>query len=76
MIAIHARFDGKVLVPDQPLDLPPNQRVVVRIEPVMDESGQNHSALKWIAENAVDAALPEDLAHQHDHYLYGKPKKD
>ncbi|MBC8877035.1 MAG: antitoxin family protein [Planctomycetes bacterium] len=76
MIAIHARFDGKVLVPDQPLDLPANQRVVVRIEPVRDETGQNHSALQWIAENAVDAELPEDLAHQHDHYLYGKPKKD
>lgn len=76
MIAIHARFDGKVLVPDQPLDLPANQRVVVRIEPVKEETGQDYSALQWIAENSVDAELPEDLAHQHDHYLYGKPKKD
>jgi len=27
--------------------------------------------------HAVDGdALPNDLADQHDHYLYGRPKKD
>jgi hypothetical protein len=76
MIAIHARFDGKVIVPDQPLDLPPNQRVIVRVEPVEEEKAQESSALQWIADNAVDAGLPTDLAHQHDHYLYGTPKKE
>ncbi len=28
-----------------------------------------------IAECAVDTSIP-DLAHQHDHYLYGTPKKE
>jgi hypothetical protein len=32
MIAINAHYDGKVIVPDEPLDLPPNQALVVRIE--------------------------------------------
>ena len=34
------------------------------------------SALVWIAANAVGSdALPTDLADEHDHYLYGQPKK-
>ena len=75
MIAVHGRFDGKVIVPDQPLDLPLNQRVVVRIEPV-EEGKQKASALQWLADNAVDVDLPTDLAQQHDHHLYGTPKKE
>ena len=34
MIALNAHFDGKVLVPDEPLDLPANQKVRLRIEPI------------------------------------------
>jgi hypothetical protein len=33
-IAINAHYDGKVIVPDEPLDLPPNQALVVRIESI------------------------------------------
>jgi hypothetical protein len=34
------------------------------------------SILEWAKRNAVkDDDLPTDLAHQHDHYLYGTPKK-
>lgn len=34
------------------------------------------SALRWLAENSVDdESLPADLGYQHDHYLYGTPKK-
>ena len=31
--------------------------------------------LKFVTENSVDTGLP-DMAHQHDHYLYGSPKHD
>jgi hypothetical protein len=73
MLAIKGHFDGKVIVPDEPLDLPANQRVVVHIEAV---EGKVAGALDWIADHAVDdLAIPADLAHQHDHYLYGTPKK-
>ena len=34
MVAIKGHFDGKVIVPDEPLDLPANQRVLVHIQPV------------------------------------------
>ena len=72
-MTIHAHFDGKVIIPDEPLDLQPNQAVIIQLEP-LDEK---ESALAWIAANAVeDDALPSDLADQHDHYLYGSPKKN
>jgi hypothetical protein len=74
-MTVHAHFDGTVIVPDEPLDLRPNQALVVRIEALEDD--KEESALAWIAANAVESeALPTDLADQHDHYLYGRPKKD
>ena len=74
MVTVNAHFDGKVIVPDEPLDLPPNQALIVRIEPVGSAPAQSEeSALTWLAANATDSeALPTDLADRHDHYLYGR----
>jgi hypothetical protein len=73
-VTVNAHFDGKVIVPDEPLDLPPNQALILQIQPVNGEGEHaEESALAWIAANAVDSeALPEDLADRHDHYLYGR----
>jgi len=78
MIAINAHYDGKVIVPDEPLDLLPNQALIVRIEAKSaDESPARESALEWFAANASESTdIPSDLSHQHDHYLYGAPKRD
>lgn len=36
----------------------------------------SRSALDWIVDQSVDdPSVPTDLAHQHDHYLYGKPRE-
>ena len=77
MVAIKGHFDGKVIVPDEPLDLPRNQRLIVHVQPVSEtKPGQEQSLLEWMAQNPVDdSALPSDLAHEHDHYLHGTPKK-
>jgi hypothetical protein len=71
---VHAHFDGKVIVPDEPLNLPPNQALIVSIEPVTKkQEAAEESVLSWLAANAVESdALPADLADQHDHYLYGR----
>jgi hypothetical protein len=42
-------------------------------EPAAESSPQ--SALQWLVDNAVDDELPSDLSAQHDHYLYGAPKR-
>ena len=36
MVAIKGHFDGRVIVPDEPLDLPAQQRVIVHVQPVGD----------------------------------------
>jgi len=78
MTAISAHFDGKVIVPDEPVDLPRDRALLVRIEPLpATDSPPIESVLAWLGEHASDsAALPTDLSHQHDYYLYGTPKKD
>ena len=76
-MTVNAHFDGKAIIPDEPLDLPPNQALILQIERVGPRETEEESALAWLAANAVeDDALPTDLADQHDHYLYGSPTKD
>jgi hypothetical protein len=77
-MTVSAHFDGKVIVPDEPLDLLPNQALILQIQTVEGQiAPAEDSALAWIAANAVDTeALPVDLADRHDHYLYGRPSKD
>ena len=77
-MTVNAHFDGKVIVPDEPLDLPPNQALILQIQAVGGEDGSaEESSLAWIAANAVDSeALPVDLADRHDRYLYGRSSGD
>jgi hypothetical protein len=78
MVTVSAHFDGRVIVPDEPLDLPPNQALIVQIERVGgDAAPSDESALTWLAANAVDSeVLPTDLADRHDRYLYGRTSTD
>ena len=74
---VNAHFDGKAIVPDEPLDLPPNQALIVQIESVGAREIADESALAWLAANAVENdARPADLADRHDHYPYGCPTED
>ncbi len=76
-MTVNAHFDGKAIIPDEPLDLPPNQALIVQIESVGSRETVDESALDWLAANAVENdGLPTDLADQHDHYLYGCPTQD
>jgi hypothetical protein len=64
-------FDGEVLRPEEPLDLEPNRHYRVTIEEPTGEAG----VLDDIVALAQDLDLPPDFAAQHDHYLYGVPKR-
>ena len=76
-MTVNAHSDGRAIIPDEPLDMPPNQALIVQIERVGPREPVEESALAWLAANAVDNdALPTDLADQHDHYLYGCATKD
>ena len=72
-----AHTDGKVLVPDEPVDLPPGTRYRVSLEPIKHRKKGGLPLHK----EALDAAskmrgtYPPDLARNHDHYLHGRPKR-
>jgi hypothetical protein len=76
-MTVNAHFDGRAIIPDEPLDLPPNQALILQIERVGPRAPAEESALAWLAANAVENdPLPTDLADRHNHYLYGGPAKD
>jgi hypothetical protein len=69
---IAAHFDGKVIVPDEPVQLPVGQPLRVCLE-LAEPFAPRFAELSQFAADLPDA--PSDLAAQHDHYLYGSPKK-
>ena len=80
MVSIKAHFDGEAIIPDEPVDLPRGRALVVDIREAEsehpDQPDGEESVFAWIAQHAISSPnLPPDLAHQHDHYLYGTPKK-
>ena len=69
---VTAVFDGHVLLPDSPLDLPPNTRYVSTLRSLPVADGDAWDVLE---EQAGKLDAPRDWASQHDHYLYGIPKR-
>ncbi len=63
--------DGKI-IPEPGVPLVEGARV--RIEPV-DESGAVIDPVYRLGDLAVDDGGPADVAAEHDHYIYGTPKK-
>lgn len=77
MTVLRAYFDGKVLVPSGPVDLPLGQEFEIQVTPV--EGAAELTLLQRLAKLAEglppNPDAPIDGAAQHDHYLYGLPKK-
>lgn len=74
-LTVHAVFDGEVLRPEEPLALERDRRYAVTIDvPPPDPPPPSDRPLRRYAALAQDLGV-EDLAAQHDHYLYGTPKR-
>ncbi len=69
-----AVFDGDVFRPDLPLDLKPNTRYVITIQPVEQPVAQEN-AWDVLEELTGTVEAPSDWSSEHDHYLYGVPKR-
>ena len=80
MVRFLAHFDGKYLLPDEPVKLPTGKplRVTVEEVPAPPDTPPLNLAEFFDAIVAETGLVdgPEDWAAQHDHYLYGAPKKD
>ena len=81
MISVKGKFKNGVALPLEPIEKSNEERSVIIT--FLDEdikeifSGKTNGAKsleELIAECAVDTGI-SDLAEQHDHYLYGRPKK-
>ena len=67
-------FDGQVLRPTSPPNLEPNRRYVVTVHPVSEELDTS-DAWDVLEQLAGVLEAPADWASEHDHYLYGTPKR-
>jgi len=64
--------DGRVVL-DEPTQLP--EGAEVKIEVVQDGDGKPTIWGKLLKLAGTVEGLPPDMAQEHDHYLYGTPKK-
>ncbi|MGA9347462.1 MAG: hypothetical protein WBW48_01495 [Anaerolineae bacterium] len=81
MLSVRGVFQNGVVRPIQPVEASDGQSVIITFldevvtspERSVDESAWDALA-QLVEECAVETGIT-DLAHQHDHYLYNKPKK-
>lgn len=80
MLSVRGTFQNGVAQPVEPIEGCDGQPVIITF---LDEGGASPSpvddsawdALAQLVEDCAVETGVADLAHQHDHYLYGKPKK-
>jgi predicted DNA-binding antitoxin AbrB/MazE fold protein len=80
---LKAIYEQGVLRLKEPLSLPDGAQVDVTVVSHEEENGERSQGMEdrsWdalsqlLTECAIDTGVP-DLASQHDHYLYGIPKR-
>jgi hypothetical protein len=81
MLSIKGTFRDGVARPNEPVEGRDGRTVIIifvegdDVGPTITESEtENDSLLRLVQECQMDVGI-EDLAHQHDHYLHGKPKR-
>lgn len=78
MKTLKAHFNGSVLVPDESVDLPIDRPLSLRVE-ILEKMPEAEADLGKLADLAQSVpkrdAKRTDRAAQHDHYLYGTPKR-
>jgi hypothetical protein len=80
MVSFLGHFDGKHLLPDEPVALPTDKPLRVTVEEVPPPAELPPLNLAEFF-GAIEAECgliegPVDWAAQHDHYLYGAPKEE
>jgi predicted DNA-binding antitoxin AbrB/MazE fold protein len=79
-MTIHAIYENGVFRPLEPVNLPEKCQVEIeRIQVIDPANSGNEPPLMRLARIAEqlpgDPNRPTDMAAQHDHYLYGTPKR-
>jgi predicted DNA-binding antitoxin AbrB/MazE fold protein len=81
MLSVRGVFQDGVVRPTRPIEVSDGQSVIiVLLDEDVTDSRLSEAESAWdalaqlVEECAVETGIP-DLAHQHDHYLYHKPRK-
>ena len=78
-MTIHGHVHNGVIVFDDPVTLPEGAAVQVQVvaKPSPTELDKERPTLAETLKDFIGCLedLPEDAARNHDHYLYGAPKK-
>ena len=74
-ITVEAVYENGVLKPAQPLPLEEHEKVRITVEQQQPPLAERIVARALALPPHVLDSLPDDLAAQHDHYLYGTPRK-
>lgn len=74
-LTIEAVYENGVLKPTQPLPFQEQQRVTITVEPSRPSLAERIAARAAALPPEVLDRLPADGAAQHDHYIYGTPKR-
>ncbi len=76
MVQFNGHFDGRVITPDERVEIPMNIPLHVTIEPAV---AREPGVVDWqrLLNLANECAVqgPEDLAELHDQYAHGKRKE-
>ena len=82
MLSVKGMFQNGVAQPVEPIEGHDGQPVIITFldgdvtpSPSPVDGGAWEAMTKLVESCAVETGIP-DLAHQHDHYLYGKPKQE
>jgi len=76
MATLKAHFDGKTLIPDEPVNLPLNCALEIEVKLVKNGKGSLAELAKQLEGLPTNPDWPTDGAAQHDHYLYGTLKRN
>lgn len=71
---LEAVFDGEVFRPEGKIDLIPNRHYILVIRE-KDEEPDSLNAWDILDKLTGTVEAPQDWALEHDHYLYGVPRK-
>jgi len=72
-ITVKATYDGVSFKIQDPVDLEPNTEYILTIE--KEDSKKPENVIDFLIRNAGTISGPSDFSEEHDHYLYGTPKK-
>lgn len=72
---IRVNYDGIAFHPEEKIELEPNTHYIIQIIS-QEKPSQNKTAWELLEEMAGSFEAPEDWSSEHDHYLYGTPKKN